>query len=190
MGEVIRRTASPVDIIADVRATLTNAAAKGGVWKELAEERLSALMGLVTDIEARFEQAEATLIPLAAALDAKDVESDRLLGRVSDEIWNEVGRPASDPALSILFPGGIAYYAGGDVEGQPDRMDLLAELLDASLHPRLPAVQAKPTQRRCARTRRCCARRSTSRVRRGRASSCSTASVARSPPARRWSCRT
>jgi hypothetical protein len=54
-----------------------------------------------------------------------------------------VGRPASDPALSILFPGGIACYAGGDVEGQPDRMDLLAELLDASLHPRLPAIQAK-----------------------------------------------
>jgi hypothetical protein len=143
MGEVIRRTASPVDIIADVRATLTNAAAKGGVWKELAEERLSALMGLVTDIEARFAQAEQTLIPLAAAVETKDVEADRLLGRVSDEIWNEVGRPASDPALSILFPGGIAYYAGGDVEGQPDRMDLLAELLDASLHPRLPAAQAK-----------------------------------------------
>ena len=143
MGEVIRRTASPVDIIADVRATLTNAAAKGGVWKTLADERLSPLMAVVTDVDARYAKAESDLTPLQAAVDAKDVDADRMLGRVSDEIWNEVGRPASDPALSILFPGGIAYYADGDVEGQPDRMDLLAELLEASLHPRLPPAQAK-----------------------------------------------
>jgi hypothetical protein len=62
---------------------------------------------------------------------------------VSDEIWNEVGRPASDPAFSVLFPGGIAYYADGKVEDQPDRMDLLAELLESNIHPRLSPAQVK-----------------------------------------------
>lgn len=143
MGEVIRRTASPVDIIADIRATLANASAKGGVWKTLADERLAGLTVVVSDVDARYAKAQSDLTPLQAGLDAKDVEADRMLGRVSDEIWNEVGRPASDPALSILFPGGIAYYADGDVAGQPDRMDLLAELLEAGLHPRLPTAEAK-----------------------------------------------
>jgi hypothetical protein len=143
MGEVIRRTASPVDIIADVRATLTNATAKGGVWKTMADERLAPLMALVADVDARYAKAESDLTPLQAAVDARDVEADRMLGRVSDEIWNEVGRPAADPALSILFPGGIAYYADGNVEGQPDRMDLLAELREADLHPRLSLALAK-----------------------------------------------
>jgi hypothetical protein len=66
-----------------------------------------------------------------------------LLGRISDEIWNEVGRPAADAALSILFPGGIAYYADGEQEEQPDRMALLAELLQAGIHPRLPRDKAQ-----------------------------------------------
>jgi hypothetical protein len=143
MGEIIRKTAAADDIISDIRVTLTNARARGGDWKTLAEEQLGAAVALIDGIDARLAQAREALDPLLAALDVKDDDADALLGRVSDEIWNEVGRPASDPALATLFPGGIAYYADGDVEGQPDRMDLLAELLDSDVHPRLGAAAAK-----------------------------------------------
>jgi hypothetical protein len=44
MGELIRRTASADDIIADVRGTLTSAVARGGAWQELAEEQLSSVV--------------------------------------------------------------------------------------------------------------------------------------------------
>jgi hypothetical protein len=143
MGEVIRKSAAAAEIMADVRTSLANARARGGDWRSLAEAKLAALIPLVDTVEARLRAAEAELVPLRAAVQARDDEADRLLGRISDEIWNEVGRPATDPALSILFPNGIAYYAEGSEQAQPARMDLLAELLEASLHPHLPADTAK-----------------------------------------------
>src|SRR5262252_1670716 len=108
MGELIRRTAAADDILTDVRATLVSAVAKGGSWKELAQERLAGVVALVDNVEAQLEKAVARLEPLLAAVDAKNDEADAVLGRVSDEIWNEVGRPAADPALAVLFPGGVA----------------------------------------------------------------------------------
>ena len=143
MGELIRRTAAADDIIADVRATLMNAEAKGGGWKELAEQRLSGVVALIDNVETQLQKAEAKLEPLLAALDVANEEADAVLGHVSDEIWNEVGRPAADPALAVLFPGGIAYYADASVDKQPARMDLLAELLESRIHPRLSPEQVK-----------------------------------------------
>lgn len=143
MGELIRRTAAADDIIADVRATLTSAGAKGGTWKELAEQRLSGVVALIDNVETQLVKAEAKLEPLLAVVSAKSDDADAVLGHVSDEIWNEVGRPAADPALSVLFPGGIAYYSDGSVDKQPARMDLLAELLESRIHPRLSPEQVK-----------------------------------------------
>jgi hypothetical protein len=143
MGELIRKTAAAEDIIADVHATMTNAVAKGGTWKDLAEERLSGVVAIIDDVQARLDRATTELGPLVAGLAAKNDEADALLGRISDEIWNEVGRPASDTALSVLFPGGIAYYADGSVDKQPGRMDLLVELLESRVHPRLSPDQVK-----------------------------------------------
>jgi len=65
-----------------------------------------------------------------------------LLGRVADDVWNAIGRPANDVIYEILYPEGVATYAEGDVNQQPDRMDLLAELLVANLHSKLPADRA------------------------------------------------
>jgi len=72
MGELIRRTASADDIIADVRGTLTSAVARGGEWQELAEQQLSDVVALFDNVEARLEKAEAALQPLLAAVDAKE----------------------------------------------------------------------------------------------------------------------
>lgn len=142
MGTVIRKDAAIEDILADCRTTLTMATAMGGIWKERADERISPVVTLFDSVDTQLQAAELTLTPLTAAVVAKDAVADALLGRISDEIWNIVGRPAADPALAVLFPGGIAYYAEGATEAQPDRMEVLAQLLLAGIHPKLPKDKA------------------------------------------------
>jgi len=143
MGQVIRRSASADDIFADVRKTLENAAAKGEPWNSAAQEHLASVATLVATVEQRLGEAKSAAATLMAKLAAEDDRADDLLGKVADDIWNAVGRPAADPALAILFPGGIAYYAEGSTEDQPLRMELLAELLEAGIHPRLPEASAR-----------------------------------------------
>lgn len=137
MGEVIRKGAAVDDIIADVRTTLGRASAKGDPWKAHAEERLKPTVVLLETVEQKRRDAMEALEPLLAAIEVQDEKADLLLEKVSDDIWNALGRPAFDPHLSILFPGGIAYYAEGRNEDQPDRMELLVELLEAGIHPKL-----------------------------------------------------
>jgi hypothetical protein len=143
MGDVIRRTAAAEDIFADVRSTHANALAKGGLWHSIAEARLGPVVKLIDRVEERYQTALKTLAPLTAALDDMDDRADELLSRISDNIWNDVGRPAHDPALALLFPGGIGYYTEGPDDEQPDRMELLAELLEANLHPKLDLARIR-----------------------------------------------
>jgi hypothetical protein len=137
MGEVIRKGASVNDIIADIRMTLRRAHSRGEPWQAHAEDRLGPTVALLATVEKKLDDAIETLKPLMEAIEIEDDAADLLLGKVSDEIWSALGRPAFDPHLSILFPGGIAYYAEGRDEEQPDRMDLLVELLVAGIHPNL-----------------------------------------------------
>jgi hypothetical protein len=139
MGEVIRKTAAVEDIQADVAATLRNATAKGEAWSQDAEDFLRPVMTLAEDIARRLADATGAYEPLRATVRAENDRADDLLGRVYDEAWNMVGRPATDPFLDTLFPGGSSYYAEGDTEQQPERMELLAQLLESGLHPRIPA---------------------------------------------------
>ena len=143
MGEVIRKNAAVADILADVVTTLHNARERGGDWQKLAEERLSPLLALADDVSAKLNATRAKLAPLEAALEAVDESADRLLRRIGDDVWNAVGRPFSDPSLDILFPDGADYYADGALEQQPERMELLAELLSSGIHPRLAADKAQ-----------------------------------------------
>lgn len=142
MAEVIRKGSAAEDVIADVHKTLVNARARGGAWVGPAEEKLGLIERLWAMAESRHAAAMTALAPLLAALNAEDDKADDLLGATSDDVWNKVGRPGSDPILSIMFPGGIAYYTDARDEDQPDRMDLLAELLEAGLHPKLEAPVA------------------------------------------------
>ena len=143
MGEVIRKGAAAEDVIADIRETLTKAGAKGGMWKSTAEERLEPLNALAKRIEDRRAAAVGKAKAALAELAVADGASDKLLGRVSDDVWNLLGRPAHDPVFDLIYPGGIESYAGGDVSEQPDRMELLAELLESGIHPRLDLDKAK-----------------------------------------------
>lgn len=139
MPALIRNDAAAADILADVAQTLSKARAKGGTWKSTADEKLGPIVALAENIAERLTKARKDLAPLEAAIEAEDEVADPLIGHISDEIWNAVGRPATDPILSVLFPGGIAYYTDGPDDEQPDRMELLAELLEMGLHPKLDA---------------------------------------------------
>ena len=143
MGDVIRKSAAAVDIFADVRTTNRNAQARGGQWKQFADEHLKSVLSILDLVDKNLQAAELAYGPLRAALDAADEHADGLLGRTSDAIWNEVGRPAHDPIYTLLFPGGVTYYVDGPDDEQPLRMELLAQLLEAELHPRLEPAKAK-----------------------------------------------
>ncbi|EYF03997.1 hypothetical protein [Chondromyces apiculatus] len=142
MGRTIRKNASSQAIVADARVARANAVARGGVWQALADQTLVSVLTHHADVETELETARETAQPLIAARDVAAERASTTVGRVADEIWNAVGRPGNDPALSLLFPGGIGYYVEGDVATQPNRMLMLAKLLTAGIHPQLPAARA------------------------------------------------
>jgi hypothetical protein len=141
MGDVIRRNAATEDIFADVATTLVRARARGDKWQDLAEGYLAAITNLIQTTKARRDAASKELAGKQAVARAAAQRTGRVLGSLSDTIWNAVGRPGSDPALSVIFPGGISYYVDGNEDDQPQRLDLLVSLLESNVHPKLdPAV--------------------------------------------------
>jgi hypothetical protein len=144
LGEIIRKSAAAADIFADLELTLTRAAARGGPWLAAAAAFLRPTVKLGDALAVRLAAAAAALVPLRAERDARDADADDVLGRTADEAWNEVGRPApgTDPVLAVLFPGGVGAWTDGPVAEQPDAMEILAELLQAHLHPAIPDDRA------------------------------------------------
>lgn len=143
MGEIIRRDASADDIIADAEETIRQAAAKGGVWNDLAGERLVPSVALLRRINSDLEMTALAVVKLEAQLDVFDGHADDFLAAKADEMWDLVGRPGFDPAYSLIWPGGASTYTDGSNEEQPDRMELLADLLDAGIHPKLDPAWGK-----------------------------------------------
>ncbi len=141
MGDVIRASAAVDDIFADARSAHTEAISKGGKVQSLAEEILGPALGMVGAFEDDLKAARATLVPLAAAVNAENERADAEINRIYDETWNDVGRPAYDRYLTLMYPNGAVYYTDGDTVGQPARMELLAKLYDRKLHPKLSAEQ-------------------------------------------------
>jgi hypothetical protein len=143
MGDVIRPSAAVEEIFKDVRSTLTEASAKGGTVKERAEQGLGPVVAMIDATESELKTARDQLAPLQAALKAENDRADATINRIYDEMWNDVGRPANDRYLALMFPGGAGYYTDGDTPGQPARMELLAKLYDRKLHPKLTESQAQ-----------------------------------------------
>jgi hypothetical protein len=69
---------------------------------------------MVDATEAELNAAIALYAPLKAAVVAENDRADALLDRTYDDTWNDVGRPANDRHLALMFPGGAAYYTDGD----------------------------------------------------------------------------
>lgn len=143
MGNIIRKDAAADLIVADARTAYTQGTAQGGKMKEICEAELGPMVTLANSVEAELGQARATHLPLKAALDVANNNADDKLQRIFDDTYNDVGRPRYDPALSLIFPGGASYYAEGDTEDQPLRMELLARLFEKGLHPKLSAAQGQ-----------------------------------------------
>lgn len=137
MGEIRRKDSAVEDIVDDAKTTRTNAKARGGRWHELAESRLASVLAIFANIETQRDAAEAAHAPHAAAIDVQNEKADKTIGKVHDIIWNEIGRPGWDAALSVIFPDGISYYADGDTDEQSTRMDILVKLLQSGIHPKL-----------------------------------------------------
>ena len=142
MGSTIRQTAAVADIHKDVDTTYTNAAARGGVALSLADQSIGPVLKIAATVATQITAVNEGAKPLLAALDAANDHADDLFNKVSDDIWNAVGRPATDPYLSVILPGGSAFYVDGDVTEQPDKMLLFVELLRAGIHPKLPKADA------------------------------------------------
>lgn len=145
MGENIRKDAARESIMAALQTAHQNATAKGGVWKERADERIGPVIALHAGIKAQLVAASAEAAPLSAQVPVREREASATLGRISDEVWNAVGRPGpgSDAAYAILFPGGISYYVEGALATRPERMEVLVKLLVSGVHPKLPAARAQ-----------------------------------------------
>jgi hypothetical protein len=143
MGDVIRKMASTDDIFEDVASTMLRARARGGKWQALAEMYFADMADLVQTTRTRQQAANDQFAAAQATAEAAANTADLIIGRVADEIWNAMGRPANDPTLSLLFPGGIKYYIKARREDQPDRMRLLVSLLGSNLHSKLDPTVAK-----------------------------------------------
>jgi len=143
MGDVIRASSAADDIFKDVREALNNSQARGGSIQERAEIGLAPVVAMIDATEQELITARNIWLPLHAALQAENDRADALLNRIYDETWNDVGRPAMDRYLALMYPGGAGYYTDGDTPGQPARMELLAKLYDRAIHPKIPAAQAQ-----------------------------------------------
>jgi len=141
MGEIVSKGAATAEIIKHGTQTITDADARGGRAAELAHQRLDDVLGAATLVSGRIAETKTALEPLTAAVEAENKKADNTVGRVSDEIWNALGRPAADVTYALLFPGGIGIYTGGAVEEEPDMLELLAELIALPLNPKLTAEQ-------------------------------------------------
>jgi hypothetical protein len=139
MGHVIRSDAASADIFADVGDSYTKAIARKGTWQQLADVHLAPTVKLVADVTVKLADAQKTASPLVLVLEVTREQASKAVGKAYDDCWNAVGRPAVDPTLDVIFPGGFSFYVDGSVGEQPERMDLLVGLLGMSLHPNLPA---------------------------------------------------
>jgi len=143
MGEVIRKNAAAEDIFADAREAMTHATARGGSWQTLAAQTLAAPLKLADLVAARVASARASAEPLVAAQQSGNQRVDDFVGRISDLIWNDIGRPSYDYYYELMFPSGITFYTDASDEEQPARMELLADLIESGMHPTLDPKKAK-----------------------------------------------
>lgn len=146
MGEVITKKAARERIFEDMETTRTKAAAKvaageGDVWKAAAV-RLEPTLALVALVKAKLKAASGELAPLLAAANVQNDSADDLLNGTADQVWNEIGRPQVDPIYEVFFPEGTRLYTDATLAEQPTMMLILAELLEANLHPKLSAASA------------------------------------------------
>jgi len=136
MGTVIRKGAAAEKILSDAVLVMGRCRKLGGEWVKQGELFLSEVVKLAvqSDAEGKIRATEYTDavtargIALVAAHDA--------VAKGFDDLSNELGRPAHDLWLSILFPGG-ADCTDGPMETRPAQMESVVTTLETVGHPRI-----------------------------------------------------
>jgi hypothetical protein len=134
-------------VAADVRAAVARCSARGGTFKRVADERLGPVVSLIQTVGSELKKARDAATGVLDAVSVARKSAGARMEQVHEALWDALGRPPSDAAMSLLFPGGAAYYSDGSVDELPDRMDLLAGLLEAGVHPKVPPEKAKELAR-------------------------------------------
>jgi hypothetical protein len=143
MGDVAIRDGTEAAILAEARAALAAFAAKGGAWRRAAEEKLAPLLSLLAGVLSELAKARGAEAPAAAAVAAASEQAAACIERVYEALRDALGRPSFDAAMAILFPGGTGFYTAGSADEKPARMELLAQLLEAGVHPKVPLEAAR-----------------------------------------------
>jgi hypothetical protein len=130
-------------VAADVRAAIARCSARGGAFKRVADERLGPVVSLIETVGSELKKARDAATGVLEAVNAARKSATARIEQAHDALWEAIGKPSSDAAMSLLFPGGAAYYSDGSVDELPDRMDLLGGLLEAGVHPKVAPERAK-----------------------------------------------
>jgi hypothetical protein len=138
MGRIIANNAGIEDMLDDVAITLVRCRKRGGVWETQGTTFLGDVVVLADRSSTELDQSDKERTNLVSARDVALSTAHRVVGRVYDDLWNDLERPAVDPFLAILFPGGADCVDEEKIADRADTMDAIATTLATVGHPRLP----------------------------------------------------
>jgi hypothetical protein len=138
---MIAQNAAAKEIFKDVRTAASEGAAQSEAVAAITAKELAPVVLVIDELEAGITSAEKAAAPFVSATNATYASACAAVRMVHDITWNYIGRPASDGKFALLFPGGADHYIDGEAEKLPDRMELLAQLFEKNLHPKLSAAQ-------------------------------------------------
>ena len=136
MGTVISREAATPKILSDAILVMGRCRKLGGEWAKQGEIFLSEVVGLavLNTAEGKLRATEYTDAVTARGIAL--VAAHDTVAKGFDDLSNELGRPARDLWLSILFPGG-ADCTDGPMETRPAQMESVVTTLETVGHPRI-----------------------------------------------------
>jgi hypothetical protein len=137
MGTIVHKNGAVDVILEHLDKAVTRSAAQGGGIAEMAAQTLGPVHSSCAQVEAELAEARKAEGVARGVLHAARAKATGVVALVHDMVWNAIGRPRSDPAFALLFPGGWSAYTDGSCEKQPRRMELLARLFEKKLHPKL-----------------------------------------------------
>jgi hypothetical protein len=132
---VARERIDVADIIDAIRASLANARARGEPWRVHVEEHLGGVEALLDKLTAGRGAVNGQLTQYEAEIAEHSRKANVFIEETADKIWDRMGRPTNDPLYRILFfPVEGELLTGAPSEEQPDRMDLLADMIMAGVY--------------------------------------------------------
>lgn len=134
MGQIIKNGAATSKVVGDVRATLARANARGTEMLGDAQRYLEAVDVRARELDEAIETTGADIVHARAELKEMDLRSNDLIGRVRDQLWNQIGRPAHDPVFGESFPGGTQKHVKVIPRRKAASLELLASMLETHRH--------------------------------------------------------